>query len=79
MIQIVRNLLTRARRAARDRRDMSDLVFHVNLHYAARDLDQISTRERVEQALNAACVELEKYRDSEYIGYKIRDTTDLGD
>jgi hypothetical protein len=58
---------------------MADLLFHMNLHYAARDLDVVSLRERVEQALSNACSDLEKYSDTKYVGYKIRDTTDLGD
>lgn len=56
---------------------MSDLVFHINLHYSARDLPELETRERVEQALSLACTYLEKYKATEYIDYKIREVIDL--
>jgi hypothetical protein len=58
---------------------MSDIVFKISLHYSARELDEPNTRFRVEQALNLACANLEKYRDSEYIDYKIREVMDLGE
>lgn len=58
---------------------MADILFKLNFHYSARDLDEPSLRERVEQALFIACTELEKYGNTEYIGYKIKEHIDLGE
>lgn len=55
---------------------MADILFHMNLHYSAR-VDEVALRERVEEALSIACSSLEEYGDTEYIGYKIRELTDL--
>lgn len=56
---------------------MSELLYYINIHYEARELDEISSRERIEQALSIACTDLEKYNDTTHISYKIREIFNL--
>jgi di/tripeptidase len=56
---------------------MSFILYHLNISYEARDLDEENMRERLEQALNIACSSLEDYKDTKYISYKIRETSIL--
>lgn len=58
---------------------MSDVVYKVSLHYAANEMNLPDSRERVEQAINAACAHLERYANTRFVGYRINEAMDLGD